>query len=391
MSQCQSPSRVCLVSGGTGGHLMPALVLARALRECGGEPLLVTEGRAVERELLRRELPDVPEEGLPPLGRRWALPLWLFQATRRAGELLRRHAIDAVVSTGGRPSLPVGLAARRAGLPLYLLEQNAITGRANRWLLRHARRVYHGLPPLQSHGERSLLTGTPLRPEFARADRAASREALGLPGDATVVLVTGGSQGASALNEVVPQALLALGRPLHVLHLAGAGRDEAVRRSYARDDAPLAARVRPVALDMDRMFAAADLVVCRGGGTTVAELAMVGRPAIIVPYPHHKDRQQLRNAEVLAAVGAAVVVEQDALNVGDLRDLVAELLDTPGRLAAMGAAARTVGHRDATARILADMGFAARAESPRAEWGGQASVAASGRIVPVRGATGGVA
>lgn len=351
--------RVCLVSGGTGGHLMPALVLARALRERGHEALLVTEGRAVERELLRRDLPDVPEAGLPPLGRRWTLPFWLAKATRCAGDLLRTHGIDAVVSTGGRPCLPVGIAARRADLPLYLLEQNAITGRVNRWLSRFAQRVYHGLPPLRGHGDRSLLTGTPLRPEFAKADRGTAREALGLPADATVVLVTGGSQGANALNDVVPAALLALARPLHVLHLAGPGRDEAVRRCYASAESAVVARVRPVALDMDRMFAAADLVICRGGGTTIAELAAVGRPAIIVPYPHHKDRQQLRNAEVLANAGAARIVEQPQLTVARLQQMVAELLAAPQQLQAMGAAARRVAGGDATAAILGDMGLVA--------------------------------
>src|SRR5688572_5203923 len=204
--------RVCLVSGGTGGHLMPALVLARALRTGGHEAVLVTEGRDVEREMLRREAPGVAEVELPcPRGSRLTLPFWLLRATAAARRLLRERAVDCVVSTGGRPSVPMGLAARSLGVPLYLLEQNAVTGRANRWLSPFAQRIYHGLPAAFGLGPRALVTGTPLRPELGRVDRDSAREQLGLLAGVPVVLVTGGSQGARSLNEHVPQALVQLG------------------------------------------------------------------------------------------------------------------------------------------------------------------------------------
>jgi UDP-N-acetylglucosamine--N-acetylmuramyl-(pentapeptide) pyrophosphoryl-undecaprenol N-acetylglucosamine transferase len=259
-------------------------------------------------------------------------------------------------------------------LPLFLLEQNAITGRANRWLSPFARRIYHGLPAVHAIGARSLLTGTPLRPEIGRIDRQVAREELGLPLQASVVLVTGGSQGARSLNEAVPKALLRIAarlpqRPLHVLHLAGLGRDEEVRRTYASGERDVLAQVRPVAQDMARLFAAADLVVCRGGGTTVAELCAVGRAAVIVPYPHHKDRQQLRNAEVLARAGAAVIVEEPQLTVERLADLLQALFADPQRLASMGRAARALQTGDPVATILADMGVA--------DLGGEQAAAAS--------------
>ena len=350
--------RVCLVSGGTGGHLMPALVLARAMRASGHQPVLVTEGRDVEREMLRRELPDVRGVELPAAGRsRLGLPFWLLRATAVARRLLREQAVDCVVSTGGRPSVPVALAARSLGKPVYLLEQNAVTGRANRWLLPLAARIYHGLPGDAARLPRALVTGTPLRPELGRLDREQARALLGLRNDVPVVLVTGGSQGARPLNEIVPQALLRVGKPLQVMHLAGLGRDDAVRRFYAASDGRVVAHVRPVAHDMDRMFGAADLVVCRGGGTTVAELCAVGRAAIVVPYPHHKDRQQLRNAEVLARVGAALVVEEAALSVEAMAELVSCLLVDPERLRTMGAAARSLQLGDAALAILRDMGL----------------------------------
>ncbi|MCA8965127.1 MAG: UDP-N-acetylglucosamine--N-acetylmuramyl-(pentapeptide) pyrophosphoryl-undecaprenol N-acetylglucosamine transferase [Planctomycetes bacterium] len=359
-----SGRNVCLVSGGTGGHLLPALVLARALGDRGHSALLVTEGREVEREILRRVLPDVSEATLPG-GRphRLGLPWWLLRTTLAARRLLRSRRVDSVVSTGGRPSLPMGLAARSLGLPLYLLEQNAVIGRANRWLLPWARRIYLGLPMQGPAPHRALVTGTPVRAEFGRVDRRVAQKALGLDAGAPVVLVTGGSQGAKALNTVVPQALALLRQPVQVLHLSGLGHDAEVRRAYAAGGLGLRAHVRPVALDMDRMFAAADLVICRGGGTTVAELGAVGRPAVIVPYPHHRDQQQLRNAQVLAAAGAARIVEEAQLQPQMLATLLGELLADAAGLQAMGDEARRLRAPDATARILDDMGIGQSTEA----------------------------
>lgn len=350
--------RVCLVSGGTGGHLMPALALAEALRRHGHAPVLVTEGRDIERELQRAALPDVPGVELPPAGSsRLGLPLWLLRAVVAARRLLRDHAVDCVVSTGGRASIPVALAAKSLGKPVYLLEQNAVMGRANRLLQPMAERIYHGLPAAQAPSARGLVTGTPLRSGVGRLDQAAARRLLGLSANVPVVLVTGGSQGARVLNETMPASLLRQTRPLQVLHLAGLGRDDAVRRLYAAGDGHVTAHVRPVTADMDRMLAAADLVVCRGGGATVAELCAVGRAAVIVPYPHHRDAHQLRNAEVLARAGAAWIVEEEALSVEAMAELVQCLLADPVRLRAMGDAARRLCPADASAAILRDMGL----------------------------------
>ncbi|MSR37719.1 MAG: UDP-N-acetylglucosamine--N-acetylmuramyl-(pentapeptide) pyrophosphoryl-undecaprenol N-acetylglucosamine transferase [Planctomycetes bacterium] len=349
-------ARVCLVSGGTGGHLMPALVLARALRERGHEPLLVTEGRDVEKEFLQRQTGGIDAFDLPGRPSLLALPSWLLRSTLRARTLLRERDVHCVVSTGGRPSLPVGLACRSLGKPLFLLEQNAVAGRANRWLKPFAARMYLGLPGPGLDSPRVLFTGTPLRPELYCLDKARSRAELGLRSDHPVVLVTGGSQGASSLNAMAPVALTALARPVQVLHLSGLGADEDVRRRYAVvRDSHAVATVRPVAMDMDRMLGAADLVICRGGGTTVAELMAVGRPSIIVPYPHHKDRQQMRNAMVLQQKGAAIVIEESALTAEHLQAVVAALLDDPARLLAMGQAALALAAVDPTAKILADM------------------------------------
>lgn len=350
--------RVVLVSGGTGGHLMPALALARELRERGHEPLLLTEGREVERDMVQRELPDLP--ALPLLGAtpgwrpgRFAVPLWLARTALAARRTLREARVDCVVSTGGRASVPVGLAAKSLGVPLFLLEQNAVTGRANRLLTPIARQIYHGLP--NPRHARALVTGTPLRPEVGRVDRGEARRQLGVVSDAPLVLVVGGSQGARALNEVVPRAIAELRRPVAVLHLAGAGRDGDVERLYRAAGDHVDAVARPSAGDMARLYAAADLVVCRGGGTTVAELIAAGRAAVIVPYPHHRDRQQVHNAEVLVRLDAAVRIEEHELTVTWLADILDALLADGARLRRMGDAARAASSGDATAAIVDDI------------------------------------
>jgi len=350
-------ARVCLVSGGTGGHLMPALALARALRQRGHEPLLVREGREVERKLLDQQSGSMEQLGLseerPSL---LGLPLWLVRTTLRARAILRERGIDCVVSTGGRNSLPVGLAARSLRRPLFLLEQNAVSGRTNRMLLPFSRRMYLGLPQREAGSERTVLTGTPLRQEVFGADRTAARRNLGLRDDLPVVVVTGGSQGANSINTHVPPALAATGIPMQVIHLSGLGAEAAVQARYAAAAAPgLRATVRPVAVEMPMLLAAADLVVSRGGGTTVAELMAVGRAAVIVPYPHHRDRQQFHNADVLVRAGAAEVVEEKDMGAERLERIFSALLCDPARLARMGEAARAQCPGDPCEAILEDM------------------------------------
>lgn len=344
--------RICLVSSGTGGHLLPALILGRALHEAGGDSVLLTAGRPVETELLERF--GCTATALPMKGRGVTLPVRLAQATWRARRFLRSNDVDLVVGTGGRTSVPVCLAARSLGLPVCLMEQNVVPGRANRLLAPLARRIYHGLPP-RRRSPRSLVTGTPLRHEMWTLDRQQARASLDLPADALVVLVTGGSQGARCLNEVVPDALLRCRQRLHVLHLAGRDDGQAVRLRYAVDaSGSVTALVRSVVRDMATYYGAADLVICRGGGGTVAELAAAGRAAIIVPYPFHRDRQQYHNGKVLADAGAAIVIEQAELTVAGLADMIDRLAGSDC-LVTMGQRARRLATPDACARILEDL------------------------------------
>ena len=344
--------RVCLVSSGTGGHLLPALTLARALRDSGEEPILVTEGRDAERVLLR----DCPcrAESMPFRGGRLGMPLRLMQATLRARKFLRREKVDVVVGAGGSTTVPMALAARSLRLPVVLLEQNAVTGKANRLLAPLAHCTYLGLPS-QHPPRRSVVTGTPVRPELGCIDRVQARQRLELDLHVPVVFVTGGSQGARPLNEQIPEGLCLIEQPVQVLHLCGSDNVDEVRARYrAGARHGTVARVESHVLDMATYYAAADLVICRGGGSTVAELAVAGRASIIVPYPHHKDRQQFHNGMVLEEVGAAVVVEQEGLSPEAVASLVGNLFRLD-HLARMEDRARSVARNDSCVRILEDL------------------------------------
>ncbi|MCC6673133.1 MAG: UDP-N-acetylglucosamine--N-acetylmuramyl-(pentapeptide) pyrophosphoryl-undecaprenol N-acetylglucosamine transferase [Planctomycetes bacterium] len=345
--------RVCLVSGGTGGHLMPALVLGEALRERGHDTVFLAEGRGVETELLRRHAQQA--EALP-VGRRDLLfPLRMARCIGTARRYLRAHGVEMVVATGGAASLAAGLAARSLGVPLVLLEQNVHPGAANRWLAPWAERTYLGLPSPAPRA-RSLYTGTPVRRDIRDVDRGAARRSLGLCADVPVVLVTGGSQGAEHLNVTVPAALSALRRPLQVLHLAGPGQEDAVRSRYAAGEPHgLQALVRPMVADMGTLYGAADLVVCRGGGGTVAELMAAGRAAILVPYPHHRDRQQYHNGMVLEEAGAGIVIEERRATATALAGIAETLLRRPHDLLLMGRKARALYPEDVCGRILGDL------------------------------------
>jgi UDP-N-acetylglucosamine--N-acetylmuramyl-(pentapeptide) pyrophosphoryl-undecaprenol N-acetylglucosamine transferase len=319
------------------------------LRSAGRQALVLTEGRAPERALLEGTGVVAHEV---PVGGGLGLPLRLLRATLACRQMLRRERVDLLIGTGGRACVPAAVAARSLGIPVCLLEQNAVLGRANRLLARFARRVWLGLPAKRPP-QRSLVTGTPLRSDVGRRDRARARADLGFDADTPVLLAFGGSQGAAALNAVVPAAVARLGRPLQVVHLTGIDRDQEVRRAY---DALAAVRaiVRPLAKDMAMLYAAADLVVCRGGGGTLAELIAAGRPAVIVPYPHHRDRQQWHNGKVLERAGAGLVLEQSRCDADTLATVLAMLLADPA-LQAMGERARGLVPRDACTKILDDL------------------------------------
>lgn len=316
--------RLCIAGGGTGGHIVPGLHLLDHLVAAGEVPAAVTwlhAGRAVEREVLdgleercggarvtRVPLPLEPAGGgAPALS---GLALRLPRATRRARRVLREEGSELLLGLGGYATAPATLAARSLGLPVALLEINAAAGRATRALAPLTRRVFHAWPATlpRRTGARHAVVGPPVAPRFGPVTREARQDArrrLGVPVDAPLVAVLGGSQGAGGLNAFIrghAGPLLAQG--LQLLHQVGPGRlDEAA-------DAATGYRAVEYVRDVPTVLEAATVVLCRAGASTLAEVAAMRVPALAVPYPHHADQHQERNARELGA-GVRIVPEAD--------------------------------------------------------------------------------
>ncbi|MEX5235581.1 undecaprenyldiphospho-muramoylpentapeptide beta-N-acetylglucosaminyltransferase [Kocuria arenosa] len=349
----RAPS-VLLAGGGTAGHVSPLLAVAAALREQAPEARLTAVGTASGMETRL-----VPQAGLElelvdrvPLPRRPSvdlvrLPGRLLGAVRQAGEILDRVRPDVVLGVGGYVCTPVYLAAARRGLPIVVHEANARPGLANRVGARWARTVAAAFPGTPLRG--AVTVGMPMRREISRLDREAlraeARRSFGLDPGLTTVVVTGGSSGALAMNRTVAgvaEEVAACGYQL--LHVTGRG-----KQLTRGDGAPLSAPgyVQVEYVDgMERVYAAADLLVARAGAATVSEVAAVGLPAVFVPLPVGNGEQAL-NAASLVAAGAAQLVADDAFTPDWYRRHVHPLLADPDRLAAMAAASRGHGVRDA--------------------------------------------
>jgi UDP-N-acetylglucosamine--N-acetylmuramyl-(pentapeptide) pyrophosphoryl-undecaprenol N-acetylglucosamine transferase len=353
--------RVVFAGGGTGGHLFPALALARALPSV--EPVFLVPPDRGDEKLLRGEFRSVAF-GSPRVDRApWLYPARLAWAVRRARAILRDERASAVVGLGGYASVPASIAARTLGLPLYLVECNAVPGKATRALARWADGI--GLASAQARdglaGGRAdcKITGTPLRRELF--DEYGGAADFGLEPGVKTLLVIGGSQGATRLNERVVDGL-ATCRDLRfqVLHCTGDTDAARIRADY--DELGIRAHVVGFLSDIGRAYAAADLVLARAGASTVAECLALGRPAVFVPFPWHKDRQQHLNAREAAACGAARVVEQQSLSPMAVRLLVKELLLRDEERDAMAEYARAVGRpsaaRDMAAHVLESFGDA---------------------------------
>jgi len=375
--------RAVIAGGGTAGHVNPALALAQALD--GDAVTFAGTGGGAESKL-------VPQAGFPlelieVRGFDRSKPATLIatgvqalRATRQARSLLRRVRAEVVVGMGGYVSLPVCLAARRLKLPVVLHEQNIVLGLANRVCRRFARAVAVSFEEtLEQAGPRSVFVGNPVRPEIASvdhdADRARGYERFDLDPQRMTLLVTGGSQGAQRLNEAALglASLWADRDDLQILHLAGRVQSASFQKT-ARDGLGRTAEQTPRSAedrliyrvvdyvdDMVSAYAVADLALCRGGATTVAELGVVGLPAIVVPYPHHRDRQQERHGRVLERAGAAVVLRDDATNPVEVARLAGEMLADGGKLKDMRTAALGVGRPDAATKLARIVKHAATA------------------------------
>ncbi|MFI7483100.1 undecaprenyldiphospho-muramoylpentapeptide beta-N-acetylglucosaminyltransferase [Kocuria sp. M1R5S2] len=347
---------VLLAGGGTAGHVSPLLAVAAALREQAPDARLTAVGTASGMETRL-----VPESGLGielelvdrvPLPRRPSvdllrLPARLAAAVRGAGEILDRVRPDVVVGVGGYVCTPVYLAAARRRLPIVVHEANARPGLANRVGARWAHTVATAFPGTPLRG--AVTVGMPMRREITALDReglrAEARRSLGLDPERPTVVVTGGSSGALAMNRTVAAvADEVAAHGYQLLHVTGRGK-QVVREDGSPLTAPGYVQVEYVD-GMERVYAAADLLVARAGAATVSEVAAVGLPAVFVPLPVGNGEQAL-NASSLVAAGAAQLVPDAEFTPGWFREHVHPLLSDPRRLAAMAAAGRDHGVRDA--------------------------------------------
>lgn len=343
---------VVIMAGGTGGHIFPGLAVARELRARGVPVTWLGATGAMETRLVPPQgiaIDTLPIAGIRGKGKLALLgaPFRIMRAVRAAGFALRARKPRAVVAFGGFASGPGGLAGRLLGVPLIVHEQNRAPGMTNRILARFCRRLLVGFPGSFAGGEE--LVGNPVRAEIAAI--AAPEQRLAGRGGPLRVLVVGGSQGARVLNQAVPAAVAALAgqAQFQIRHQSGEKLFAEAQAAYQQAD--VAAEVSPFIADMAQAFAWADLVVCRAGASTLAELCAVGVPAVLVPFAAAVDDHQTRNAQYLVEHGAAVLLKQDAGLAAALQQTLQQLHDDPARRMAMAQAARGLARVDAAARI----------------------------------------
>lgn len=345
---------VLIMAGGTGGHIFPGIAVADELRARGVPVLWMGAAGGLETELVPKagialETLDIAGVRGKGLAVKLKAPLRLARAVVAARQVLRRTRPRSVLSMGGFAAGPGGIAAWLIGTPLLVHEQNRVPGATNRVLARVARRVLAGFSDAFAPARRAIWVGNPVRDAIATIappqERFAAREG------APRLLVLGGSLGAQALNTRVPDALATLAGGLRpqVRHQCGGKHAQATRAAYAA--AGVEATVEPFIDDMATAYAWADLIVCRAGALTLAEIAAAGCGAVLVPYPHAVDDHQTRNADAFVDAGAALRIAESDATPARLRDELRRLLADRAGLLAMARAARGLAKPQAAATI----------------------------------------
>ncbi len=357
--------RIVVAGGGTGGHLFPGVAIVEELRRRNPDVKVLFAG--TERGIENRVLPKLGEElrlidvrplqGRSPLQLIQNLSLLPVSAGQALG-LLRAFQPDLVLGLGGYAAGPVLLMAAALRIRTAVLEQNAHVGMTNRWLAKTVGRAYLTYPETAQVFGASVarVFGNPVRRSFVEAAHLASHDPAGVEARARRILVLGGSQGAKTLNEVVPVALALAGasaQGVSVLHQTGDTMVDEVRKRYR--GLGIAAEVVPFIDDMARAYASASLVLARAGATTLAELCAIGKPSLLIPFPHAAEDHQAKNAFAMERAGASVAIREDELSAEGLASEVRQLLRSQSRRRAMAEAARKLGRPDAAAAIVDDL------------------------------------
>lgn len=331
MTQPSAPT-IAIACGGTGGHLFPGLAVAEQLVKRGCHVTLLVSPKEVDQQAVKMAR-DVEIVTLPAVGlqnRNYFsfggsfLKSWL--AARKA---FGQRKLDAALAMGGFTSAPPIFAAKQLGAKTFLHESNTIPGKANRWLSRFVDQCFVGFPQATARlrTRDAVVTGTPVRPQFQPRDAAVCRKALGLDPDCATILVMGGSQGASGINDLVIKSLdqLKLGVALQFFHLAGPGDAEKVRQAYAQRN--LRAVVHSFFGEMEWALGAATVAVSRSGASSLAEIAAMRLPSVLVPFPAATDNHQLFNAKAFEETGAARLLEQKTATPELVAQSILELIE----------------------------------------------------------------
>jgi UDP-N-acetylglucosamine--N-acetylmuramyl-(pentapeptide) pyrophosphoryl-undecaprenol N-acetylglucosamine transferase len=347
--------RAVLAGGGTGGHVIPALAIAHELKaRYAAEVLFIGTSRGMENRLVpaagyRLERVEIGALKKVSLATRVKTLFDLPLAIIRAKAILNEFRPDVVIGVGGYASGPAMLAAVFGGIPTVAFEPNVVPGFANKVIGMMVSMAAVQFEQTCHYFNHCRVTGVPVRQDFFKASSSSH-----CPDCPPTLLVFGGSQGAHAINQVVMDSLEALKRELpqlQIIHQSGERDYEAAQAAYLRVD--FSTELYPFINEMPGAFRKADLLLCRSGASTVAEITAAGKPAILVPFPAAADDHQTRNAEALVNAGAAVLLKESDLTPGKLVQTVRELLSNRVRLAEMGEAARKLAHPNAAAEIAA--------------------------------------
>ena len=349
-----SAKHVLIMAGGTGGHIFPGLALANELRERGHRVSWLGTQAGMEAEIVPKAniaIHYIPVKGIrgKNIATLFMAPWNILSSIKAAMSVIKKLQPNVVVGLGGFVAGPGGVAAKLKGLPLVIHEQNAVAGTTNRMLARIATKVLSAFP---CKLQKSRCIGNPVRQEIEAIVEPSQR--MQAWGEKTHLLVLGGSRGALAINEIVPEALALMSRhaQVDVWHQAGAGKSDAADALYKQHG--VAARVQAFVDDMAEAFAWADIVVCRAGALTVSELAAVGLGSILIPFPYAIDDHQTANAKYLADEGAALLFQQSELTAKGLSEVLGKVLFDRDTLLSMALKAKALA-RPQAAKVFADV------------------------------------
>ncbi|MBR7131269.1 MAG: UDP-N-acetylglucosamine--N-acetylmuramyl-(pentapeptide) pyrophosphoryl-undecaprenol N-acetylglucosamine transferase [Lentisphaeria bacterium] len=357
--------RLVISCGGTGGHFFPGLSVARSFQDNGGRVLLLLSGIHAESQKEIAEKSGIRAVALPPMPHYRRNPLRFIKGFvsgyRKTGRELKNFDPQALLGMGSFATLPVVLAAVKKHIPLFLHDGNARIGRANRFFSRWAKFAASAFPAVNSADCRCqvMVSGMPLRPElreFAGLDKTEALAALNrefntdFTADKPLILVTGGSQGAAVFNTVLPEAFYSAGSGFQVFHLTGKGKLSDAEKGYAKAGFPV--KIVETTSKMAELLAAADLVFSRSGGSTAAELALFGKPSVLVPYPYAAEGHQSDNARHFADNGAAKLVENSDLTVSCATEIIREFLLDKEKWLKMGNNMKELSIPDAAEKLI---------------------------------------